>query len=321
MTSKFARVIGVDVSADRLDWCDSHGKSPRSCENTVEAIRKLVEELGADEQTVVVCEATGSYEQALVEILLDAGVAVAVANPRQVRQFAHGLGYLEKSDSIDAGVLVRFGQTVELNLATPRTADEKRLLALVRRRGQVLDLLSQESNRLLQCLDSFTQQSLKKTVKYLEKELEKLDSELAKSLSVLRRTNPLVDVLESVPGVGKVTVSVVLAELPELGTVNRQEIAKLVGVAPIIHQSGKGDAKRSVRGGRASVRKVLYMAALVATRHNPVIAAFYTRLVKKGKPKKLALVAAMRKLLTMLNDMARRKVLWSETPALAEQRA
>ena len=162
MTSKFARVIGVDVSADRLDLCDSHGKLPCSCENTVEAIRKWVKELGADEQTVVVCEATGSYEQALVEILLDAGVAVAVANPRQVRQFAQGMGLREKSDRIDAWV---------------------------------------------------------------------------------------------------------------------------------------------------------------ATRHNPVIAAFYTKLVKKGKPKKLALVAAMRKLLTMLNDMARRKVLWSEPPALAEQRA
>lgn len=311
MSCNYQRVIGVDVSSEKLDISDSAGLLPASIPNSVAAVQsQLVRKLKSDSATLVVCEATGGYEHCMVDALLDAEIPVAIANPRQVRDFAKGHGYLEKSDVIDARVIRQFGEDVKVTLAPKRTEEEKRHQALVRRRFQVLQLLSQEQNRLGNAVDKLSRSWLTQTISHLKKQLQQIDKQLAKMLAERAKKDPKVEILSSVPGVGAVTVSTLIVELPELGALNRGQVAKLVGVAPIIQQSGRNDKKRRVRGGRSQVRKVLYMAALVATRHNPVIKAFYLRLLARGKLKKVALVAAMRKLLTILNDMVRNGQRW-----------
>lgn len=314
MKTVYARVIGIDVAADKIDVNDSHSKITHTMPNTVAAItRQLVAKIESKADTLVVCEATGGYEHVVVDAMHLAGIAVCVANPRQVRDFAKGHGYLEKSDSIDALIIRRFGEDVKLHLTSQRSAQDKQHQALVRRRCQVLDMLSQEQNRLNQTFDSNVLAMIKKMVSYLKTQLKELDQQLGKLLSERAKTDPNVNILRSVPGVGAVTTSTLIAELPELGQLNRGEIAKLVGVAPMINQTGKSDKKRKARGGRSQVRNVLYMSALVATRHNAVIKRFYLRLLARGKAKKLALIAAMRKLLTILNDMVRNGTAWRHT--------
>lgn len=310
MTMKWVRVIGVDVSSQKLDLFDSDGKLTGTIDNACEAVNQLAKAIKNPKETLVICEATGSYEHVMVDAMQDAGIAVAIANPRQVRDFAKGHGFLEKSDRIDARVLMIFGQQVEVLLVQPKTEKEKQHQALVRRRNQLLELIGQESNRLPQCHDKAMKRLIEEMLQSLKKQLKHVDSELAKLLEALAKIDPKIGVLQSVPGIGPVTTSTLVCELPELGKLNRAEIAKLVGVAPMLNQSGKSDKKRSVRGGRSIVRRVLYMATLVATQRNPLIAAFYLRLLKKGKPKKLAIVASMRKLLTILNDMVRRGKQW-----------
>lgn len=240
----------------------------------------------------------------------EAGIPVCVANPRQVRDFAKGHGFLEKSDTIDAHMIRRFGEDVELHLTPQRSPEEKQHQALVRRRCQVLGLLSQEENRLNQTFDSETLKMIKEMVSHLKNQLKEIDQRLAKQLIERAKTDPNVNILQSVPGVGAVTTSTLLAELLELGKLNRGEIAKLIGVAPLVKQSGKSDKHRKPRRGRAQVRSVLYMAALSATRFNKSINRFYQRLLARGKNEKVALVAAMRKLLTILNDMVRKGESW-----------
>lgn len=307
----YRRTIGVDVASETIDLYDSAGKLTGSVPNTSRDIRiSLVAKIRSRASTLIVCEGTGGYEHCLVDAAHEAGIPVAVANPRQVRDFAKGHGFLEKSDTIDAKMICRFGQDVDLHLAPRRSETEKRHQALVRRRGQLLQLISQEENRFAQTVDTLSRDMITATLSHLKKQLKEADAHLEKLLADRAKEDPNVGILSSVPGVGVVTVSTLLAELPELGKLNRAKIAKLVGVAPIINQTGKSDRKRKARGGRSQVRSVLYMATLVATRCNPVIAEFYGRLVARGKPKKVALIAAMRKLLTILNDMVRNQQLW-----------
>jgi transposase len=311
MRTHWKRVIGVDVASAKIDVNDSSGKIRGSIPNTVAAIRRqLTEKLDSSPETLIVCEATGGYEHVLVDAAHEAGISVAIANPRQVRDFAKGHGFLEKSDTIDAGVIRRFGEDVELHLAVPRSPQEKHHQALVRRRVQLQQLISQEQNRLLRADDVAVQKMIETLLFHLKKQLEEADQQLARLLDERAEHDPRVDLLRSVPGVGPVTVSVLLVELPELGQLNRAQVAKLVGVAPLINQPGKSDKKRPVRGGRAPVRNVLYMATLSATRSNPLIQNFYQRLLARGKPKKLALIAAMRKLITILNEMVRQQQPW-----------
>ena len=307
----YKRVIGIDVSKDRLDIADSNSKIASQVENTLATVKsQIIKLIKEPKSTLVVCEATGGLEYLLVDLLHDAGVDVAVANPARVRDFAKAHGYLEKSDTIDAKVLQLFGKQVEVSLAKPRTAQERIFIALSRRRTQLLQLVSQESNRLRQCYDSTMHGLIKEMLDSLKKQLKSVDTSIEKSLAEQAKTDPKIDVLLSVPAVGVVMTATLVAEVPELGTLSRTKIAKLVGVAPIIKQSGKTEQRRRARGGRGSVRRVLYMSALVATQKNPVINRFYVRLLKQGKPKKLALVACMRKLLTMLNDMVRNQEKW-----------
>ena len=267
----YKRVIGIDICTERLDIADSNSKIEKAIEYTVDTIKtKVIKLIKEPSETLVVCEATGGLEYLLVDALHDAKIDVVVANPARVRDFAKGHGFFEKSDAIDAQMLQLYGQQVKVSLAKPRTLEERNFIALSRRRTQLLQLVSQESNRLRQCLDTQA------------------------------KADPKIEVIRSVPGVGPVMTATLVAELPELGSLSREKIAKLVGVAPMIKQSGKSEGKRRARGGRGGVRRVLYMSALVATKRNPVINKFYIRLLSQGKPKKVALVACMRKLLTML---------------------
>lgn len=318
----YKRVIGIDVSSDRLDIADSKSKIVSQVENTLNAIKsQIIKTIKEPSSTLVVCEATGGLEYLLVDLLHDTGVHVAVANPARVRDFAKAHGFLEKSDTIDAMVLQLFGKQVEVSLAKPRTGQERCFIALCRRRTQLLQLISQESNRLRQCHDSAMHVLVEEMLDSLNKQLKKVNASMASALAEQAKTDPKIDVMLSVPAVGVVMTATFVAEVPELGTLSRTKIAKLVGVAPIIKQSGKTEKKRRARGGRSSVRRVLYMSALVATKKNPVINAFYIRLLKQGKPKKLALVACMRKLLTMINDMVRNNEKWDpDKRALLAQR-
>jgi transposase len=313
MKRLYERVIGVDVSKNRLQIDDSQELIRLSCANDADTItKKLVVHLTDPSTTLVVCEATGGYERTLVRCLHEAGIAVAVANPRQVRDFASGLGLLEKTDPIDAGVLVRFGEVARVSLATPKSEDDERYRALVMRRKQLQNAITQEKNRLQQTADDQVRGYIEETLEHLKKQLKRVDEQLAQSVKQTPELSRRSEVLSSVPGVGSVTVATILCELPEIGSLNRGEIAKLVGVAPLADQSGKRDGQRHILGGRGTVRRVLYMATLVATQCNPTVKRFYQHLVIKGKPKKVALVACMRKLLTILNEMVRRDELWRE---------
>lgn len=316
MKTVYARVIGVDVGSEKLDVNDSAARLAALVPNTVAAIQsQVVAQIEDKDKTLVVCEGSGGFEHVLVDALHEARIAVCIANPRQVRDFAKGHGYLEKNDRLDARIIRRFGEDVELNLTPPRSPAEKALHALVLRRGQLLQTQSADQNRLAQVTDSFTRTMIEESLAHVKKHLQTLAERIQAVLQELAKTEAKINILQSVPGVGQVTTATLVAELPELGQLNRGEVAKLVGVAPFVNQSGTSDKPRKVRGGRAQVRSVLYMAALVATRHNPMIKRFYQRLLAKGKPKKLALLAAMRKLLTILNDMVRRGEPWrAETP-------
>lgn len=309
----YARVIGVDIASDKIDIHDSLGKLNGELPNTCSAIdRKLATKLKSVDNVLVICEATGGYEHVLVDAMQTAGIDVAVANPRQVRDFAKGHGYLEKTDAIDAAMICKFGCDVDVHLAPLRSDAERAFQALLRRRGQVLSALQAEKNRLVQTQDVFAKELIAESISHWKTQLKTLDKQIEGSLWEQRKDDPKIDILQSVPGVATVTTSTLVAELPELGSLNRGQIAKLVGVAPLANQSGKSDNKRKAKGGRGQVRNVLYMATLVATRHNPVIKRFYTRLLGKSKLKKVALVACMRKLLTILNDMVRNGEPWRE---------
>ena len=310
--SNYQRYIGVDVSKAKLDISDSQQSIPSSVENDSAAIvETIVGAISSPDTTLVVCEGTGGYERKLVCAMHAAGVPVVVANPRQVRDFAKGSGIAEKSDPIDASVLRVFGEDARnLVLTTPKSDDQVKLGAMSRRRKQLLDMINQETNRLEQTVDAEIVESIHEHLKSLKDQLKTIDKRLVKMINEQAKTDPTVRVLQSVPGVGPVTVSTMLSELPELGKLSRGQIAKLVGVAPMVNQSGRTDSHRSIFGGRGYVRRVLYMATLSATRHNATIKQFYTRLVAKGKPKMVALVASMRKLLTILNDMVRNGETW-----------
>ncbi len=310
--SQYQRYIGVDVAKASLEIDDSAAQIKPSVLNQPRAIVECIaKRIDQPKETLVVCEGTGGYERQLVTAMQAAGVAVVVANPRQMRDFARGHGILEKSDPIDAAVIRRFGEDVRnLKLVTRKSDDQERHASMARRRKQLLDMINQERNRLLQTADETVAQLIRENLKTLKKQLKLVDQQLSEMVAKEAETSRAVKVLQSVPGVGAVTVSTLVCELPELGKLTRGEIAKLVGVAPLVHQSGRHQGQRSIAGGRRNVRRVLYMATLVATRCNELIRRFYLRLVSKGKPKKVALVASMRKLLTILNDMVRNGECW-----------
>lgn len=306
-------VIGIDVSKSKLDVSFGSQGLPETIDNNAENISRLIDkQIKNPGCTLVVVEATGGYESRLVDTLHQASIAVAVVNPRRVRDFAKGVGWDAKTDPIDAKLIAYYGEVVGPNPAKAKTIQEKELTALVVRRRQLLKMITMESNRLAQACE-VTQGFIKDSLNSLKKQVKTIDQLIAKLVEESSANAQKVEIMKSVKGLGPVAISTLVAELPELGQLNRGQIAKLVGVAPINHDSGQHQGKRKTIAGRSSVRRVLYMSALVATRHNSRIKAFYQRLLAAGKPKKLALVAAMRKLLTILNTLIKRNELWAES--------
>jgi transposase len=282
-------------------------------------IRTLVDRLRATSPQLVVLEATGGYELLCAAALAAAALPVVVVNPRQVRDFAKATGQLAKTDRIDADILARFADVVRPSVRTLPDAAAQDLEAVLARRRQLLEMLQAERNRLGQVFGRGKQpvkKSLKGHIAFLERELRITDTDLGEMIRESPAWRERDDLLQSVPGVGPILSRTLLADLPELGRLSRRAIAKLVGVAPLSRDSGTMRGRRFVQGGRATVRAVLYMAALVSTKRNAVIRAFYQRLLRAGKPKKLALVACMRKLLTILNTMVRTEQPWSATGTL-----
>lgn len=311
--------VGIDVSKDFLDVATDDGQLSFRVSNSEEGQLELVKRLREITPALVVLEATGGFELEVVLLLGSTKAPVAVVNPRQVRDFAKALGILAKTDAIDARVLARFAAMTKPEAQPLPDEQSLELEALLLRRRQLVSMLATERNRL--GTFSITRRpgagaavkSLQTNIEWLEKQLTELDKTIHGSLRESPVWREKEDLYRSVPGVGPVTARTLLADLPELGTLNRRRIAALVGVAPFNHDSGKTSAKRRIAGGRASVRSALYMACVASLRCNPIIKGFYDRL-RETKPVKVALTACMRKLLTILNAMARKQSRW--TPAL-----
>jgi transposase len=312
--------VGVDVAKDSLEIYLPFSKQNLSIENSIEAIDELCSQLKKKRKLMVVMEATGGYEKLLVERLFKLGIKVAVVNPRQVRDFAKGIGLDAKTDPIDAQVISKFGEVVQPSAMAKESDHAKKHSALVTRRSQLLDMINQEKNRIKQTWDDDAKQSIRETLETLEKQLKNVDAQLAKMLAGDTANARKIEILESAKGIGPVTISTLIAELPELGNMNRGQVAKLVGVAPINRDSGKSNGKRFIGGGRSHVRRVLYMATLAAIRFNPTIKAYYAHLKAKGKLSKVAIVACMRKLITILNLMIKSDSLWKNAESVPTHR-
>jgi transposase len=307
--------IGIDVAKADLFVAHEGITGSKSYPNTDRGHRDLIKDLDGDGFPIerIVVEATGGYERGLVTALGSRGLPVVVVNPRQVRDFAKATGQLAKTDKIDAHVLADFGARIKPELRALASEEQEELRDFLVRHEQLMQMLVAEKNRLLQAQGGGRQvlrKKIKSHIRFLERELELLDSDLDDTLKKSSMWKEMDDLLQSVPGVGNQTARILLGLVPELGTLNAGQIGKLVGLAPFNCDSGKLRGKRHISGGRSRVRAVLYMATLVATRFNPVVKAWYQKLLAAGKLKKVALVACMRKLLVVLNAMIKTKTRW-----------
>lgn len=312
-------IVGIDVAKEELVVATGSCGEVVTQRNDEAGVRALVQQLRGLAPELVVLEATGGYELLSVAALAAANLPLVVVNPRQVRDFAKATGQLAKTDRIDARVLALFGERVRPAIRALPDEQTRALEGVLTRRRQLLEMRTAESNRLAQLFSHGqrpVKQSLKKHIAYLDRELAMTDTELGRMIRESPMWRERDDLLQSVPGIGPVVARTLLAELPELGQLSRRAIAKLVGVAPLSRDSGRWRGRRVIHGGRAPVRAVVYMAALVGSRCNPVLKAFYHRLLAAGKPKKVALVACMRKLLTILNHMVRSGQKWQTSPTL-----
>lgn len=316
--------IGIDVAQGDFVVAREGIAGSRSYPNTDRGCRDLVKDLSADaaDLKLIVVESTGGYERRLVAALGAAGLPVVVVNPRHVRDFARSKGQLAKTDQIDAHVLSDFAASIKPDIRPLPSEEQQDLRELLTRHEQLVQMLVAEKSRLLQAEGQsrhVLRKKIKNHIKFLEREITMNDSDLDDTLKNSEVWREKDDLLQSVPGVGKGTSRTLLGFVPELGTVSAQEIAKLVGVAPFNHDSGKFRGSRHIGGGRGRARTMLYMATLSASRRNPVVRGWYERLLAAGKPKKVALVACMRKLLVVLNQMLKTKTRWQAhlTPTTA----
>ena len=309
--------VGIDVSKKSLDLATDPQGAAYSWTNDAKGHKAIVKHLGGLTVKLIVLEATGGYERDVVAALLAAELPVAVVNPRQVRDFARATGRLAKTDRIDASVLAQFARKINPPLRVLPDEDTRVLQEKIGRRGQLVDMITAEGNRLQQAHGELVKASIKQVVAMLRKQLKDLDNDLDQMIRQSPAWREKDELLQSVPGVGDQTARQLIINLPELGQCSRQEIAALVGVAPFNRDSGPRRGQRSTCGGRTEVRSTLYMATLVATRYNPVIRPHYQNLLVKGKLKKVALIACLRKLLTMLNAMVREGEPWKHQPTPA----
>jgi transposase len=314
--------VGIDVCKARLDVVLlPSGESFSSVANDEEGLQELAGKLLTADPALAVLEATGGLERPLAASLAASEIACAVVNPRQARDFAKAIGKLAKTDKIDAGVLARFAEAIRPEPKAPPEAEAMEFRAILARRRQIIQrqiiqMMVAEKNRLGASASKKVRSRLEAHIRWLEKELARIDRDLEEAIEESPTFKENEALLRSVPGVGPVLCRTLLAELPEVGSLSPRELSALVGVAPLNRDSGAFRGRRGVWGGRARVREALYMAALIASRHNPAIKRFYERLLASGKPKKVALVACMRKLLTILNAMMRDRTPWGCPHAL-----
>jgi transposase len=306
-----ALYVGIDVAKDSFDVASDPAGLTLSLPNDPPGRQRLLDALQNRPVALIVMEATGGYERSLAADLLGAGHKVVVANPRQVRDFARGIGQLAKTDRLDARVLAQFASMVKPEPRRKSSEQAVNLAELVTRRRQLSDIMTQEANRLPHARHPHVLRSLKKSLRMLEKQIDDLDKLIRQNIDSddgLRRKD---EIVQSFKGVGPGTSAMLLAQLPELGRINRQQIAALVGLAPWDFQSGQWAGQSRIWGGRMPVRNMLYMAALSAIRFNPIIRKFYQRLESQGKLFKVCITACMRKILVILNTLVRNDCLWS----------
>jgi transposase len=309
--------VGIDISKDWLDISVLPVGTESRVPYTRAEVAKLATEMIDLGPVRIVLEATGGYEVEIASVLADAGLPVCVINPRQARDFAKATGELAKTDRVDARVLALFGQALRPPLRPLPDAQARQLREVMNRRGRLLKMLLAEKNRLQRVESKTVKTSLVCHIRFLERQLKKTESALAEQIQASPAWKADVDLLTSVPGIGQLTAANLTILLPEIGTLGSRQIAKLVGVAPLSRDSGIRRGSRSIWGGRAQVRRLLYMPTLVAIQRNPVISDLYNRLVARGKPKKVAIVACMRKLLIIANAMVRDRTPWQPELAAA----
>jgi len=311
----FACVIGIDVAKAKLDVANGQDSPIQQFDNDASGHQQLLKTLPKQKTCLVVLEATGQYEKHIVMELVNAGHLVSVVNPRQVLDFAKAIGILAKTDKIDARVISHFGQLVRPRTVAQTHEKQDELDQLVTRRRQLIATRTAEMNRQSMATSKVVRKSVQQHVDHLKKDIRKIDVEITRLVKSDEEWNGKSELLQSAPGVGPVTASTLIAELPELGKISRQKISSLVGIAPFNRDSGQFRGRRMIFGGRRTVRSVLYMAALTARRHNPVIRAFADRLEAQGKLPKVIIVACMRKLLVILNTMVKTNTSWNPQSA------
>lgn len=302
MNDEYSGIVGVDVCKARLDlfFNDESWSVP----NTWVSISKLAVKLVELQPKLIVVESTGGLERALLAELSSLGLPLALVNPRRVREFARSIGQLAKTDKVDAKLLARFGDAVKPEPTKLPTTEEQHLSALMTRRRQVIEMLTMEKNHL-NSTHPVTQESVNKIISILQHELDELNEQINEYIDQFPDFKKKDEILCSTPGIGKVTSAILLSDLPELGSIDRKKIASLVGVAPFNNDSGRFRGKRRIKGGRPTVRTVLYMATISAIKCNPVIRPYYHHLLTRGKVKKVAIVACMHKMLIYLNSTIR----------------
>jgi transposase len=305
------KFVGIDVAKDKLDIAVQGETKASQVANDEKGITSLVKKMQKLAPELIVVEATGGYQRAVVLGLYEAGLPVALVNPARVRQYARACGLLAKTDKLDAFNLAEFGKQMRPRLFEAKSEAGRYVSALLVRRRQVEETLKAEKSRL-RTVHVSMRNSLERMIKILKEEIKQLEKELDQFMKEHADWKEQEEILRSAKGVGRVTATTLLAELPELGKLDRKKIAALVGLAPMNFDSGKKRGYRKTKGGRIEVRNVLYMSTLVATRYNPLIKAQYQELLRRGKVKKVALIACMRKFLTILNAMMRDKVLFRQ---------
>lgn len=307
--------VGIDVSKDSLEVALRPSGTVQSFRNDEEGIAEILQLLRPQQPALIVLEATGKYERQMARALAVEGQPFNVINPRQARAFARATGILAKTDRIDALLLARFAETLRPEARSLKDEQTEALGELVTRRRQIVEMITAEKNRHALATEKRVRRDIQVHIRWMEKRLDDINDDIDQWI----RQSPLWrekdKLLQSVTGVGPVLASTILGSLPELGTLNRKQIAALVGVAPFNRESGRHKGKQKIQGGRSAVRSVLYMGTVAGIRSNPVLRSFYERLVAKGKPKKLALTACMRKLLVILNTMIKNETRWQNQPA------
>jgi len=306
-------VVGIDVSKHKLDLATSNQKQVQTFNYNKIGLKQIISFLKKFKPELVCLEATGDYERRLLNILHQNNFKVAVVNPNQIRCFARARNQLAKTDRIDAHIIAQFAAIMDPRITPPLKGTEQKMRDFIARRRQVNKLLTQEKNRLATTVDKTLQKMIRQTIRLFEKQIKSIESELDELIEADDDAQEKSQIITSTPGLGQITAVVLVTELPELGKLNRKQISKLVGVAPINRESGKFRGKRMISGGRSEIRKALFMPTLVAKTHNPKIKAFYDRLLANGKPPKVALIACMRKMLIILNVMIRDGKRWNES--------